>query len=152
MSGNGQRIAVIAVVLAVIATIGWFKLGDQAQVRRYNWYYDLNTGELFKPAEYGDLPQAAPSGAMRGTSNAAAGVPALVVRIDGKTSVLYLQTRNPALKPDAIPGPKDIWVSSVPAEPGTPPVWSDCASTNGKRIIEEAQASLRGKEWDVDFP
>jgi hypothetical protein len=153
MSENGHRVAIIAVALVVIGTIGWFTLGDQPQIRQYNWYYDLNTGELFKPAEYGDQPQAAPSGDLNGApAGTLAGVPALVVRLDGKRTILYLQMRKPGMKPDAPPGPRDIWVAEKPGEPGARPAWMSMETGVGKRIVEEAQTGLRGKEWDVDFP
>jgi hypothetical protein len=155
------RAIIIAGIVALVVLAVWSTSSDSREHRPI-WYYDLNTGKLYIPAELGDQPQAAPSGDLRDAPKGTpAGVAALVVRIAGAPrEALYLQ-RTPVLEVSAAPA-ADInsasflmprsEVAALPATLGTQPQWQPLNTPAGQEVVRNAQQRLRGTTWNDDLP
>jgi hypothetical protein len=160
------RAILVAGLVALIALIVWATSGDSGKQRRI-WYFDLNTGKLYVPAELGDQPQKAPSGDLRDApAGTLAGVAAVVVRIaSAAPEPIYLQ-RTPLLEitatveltaPAADKGSPSYLmqrteVAALPTTLGTQPQWHLLGTPAGQEIVRNAQQRLRDTAWDNDLP
>lgn len=141
--------------LVAMAFLWWALLPQAVDGPRQRWFFDLNTGELFPAPMEAEAPIPAPSGDLRGAPpGSAAGVEALVLRIDGtdKPVIAYLASYSrpgTALASTASTG-RFIERRLVRRVDGGP--WVAENSAAGQVITAGAAGSAGGRPFVIDFP
>lgn len=167
MSFTWQHIAIIIVALAVVGTVGWFVMDEGQSGPDKLWFYDLNTGELYAGQATAVPPIDAPSGSLKNSDGAPAGVLASVIRIEGEEErkVAYLQSFTDEAKrliEEARQGqgsPADseklmagTLVALPPAKPGDPVKWHKMSTPDGYKVTMVLETISGGKPFSTDLP